>query len=71
MARYAEYDPSSENPHKVIGWYDTNEFRYPKLPQPTHMIEVTDSQWILHLTGNPNGWTVDNGALFAPAGNNS
>ncbi|MDR8915784.1 hypothetical protein FEP54_05220 [Burkholderia multivorans] len=51
----------------VTGWYDTDEFHYPNLPDATHLIEVTDAQWNLHLTATPDGWSIINGKLTAPA----
>ncbi|WP_146122156.1 hypothetical protein [Burkholderia multivorans] len=67
MPRYAQFDPRQPDPKMVVGWYDTDEFNYPNLPDATHLIEMTDAQWNLHLTASPDGWAIINGKLTAPA----
>jgi len=66
MAKYAHFDSSAQGPKPVVGWYDTEAFDYPKLPSASQLIEVDDSQWHLHFSINPHGWTVEAGLLVAP-----
>lgn len=67
MAKYAQYNPADPSPQPVIGWYDTDVFNYPHLPPASQLMTVTDDQWGLHFSINPNGWTIDGGVLVAPS----
>lgn len=62
MTRYASFDPSSSPPHPVIGWYDTEEFVYPTLPDLTHRLELTDEQWHGRMV-DPSAWAVNGNDL--------
>lgn len=49
MTKFAQFDPKALQPTLVIGWYDTDEFKYPNLPDASDLIEVTDAQWEARL----------------------
>jgi hypothetical protein len=62
MAQYAHYDSTAPSPAPVIGWYDTDQFRYPYLPPATDLLELDASQWAEHYS-NPQGFAVSSGQL--------
>jgi hypothetical protein len=49
MAQYATFNPSVPAPSPVTGWYDTNVYNYPKLPNSR--IALTAEQWEHRMTG--------------------
>jgi hypothetical protein len=49
----------------VITWLDTDFVEYPKYQGSKNLVEVTEDQWIQHLT-HTDGWTVGGGKLIAP-----
>ncbi|WP_146124063.1 hypothetical protein [Burkholderia multivorans] len=61
MPKLAQYDPSHGSPSPVIGWYDTDQFYYPNLPQKG-LIAMTEDQWKNHFA-NPSAWIISNGSL--------
>ena len=64
MPQYAQYDPSVAAPSPVIGWYNTDARKYPKLPPASDLVEVPADIWTAHY-GNTNGYAVSAGALVA------
>jgi hypothetical protein len=58
MTRYANFDPTQE-PAPVIGWYDTEAYSYPVLPDFRTLFIVTDDQWNARLN-NPTHWAIAN-----------
>jgi hypothetical protein len=65
MAKYACFDPTVRAPYPVITWLDTDFVEYPKYQGSKNLVEVTEDQWIQHLT-HTDGWTVGGGKLIAP-----
>jgi hypothetical protein len=63
MTRYAQFDPTVSSPSPVVGWYDTDEFDYPKLPAAKGLLQLTDEQWLARVE-NPSGWAVSDGELI-------
>ena len=64
MPQYAEFDSTATPPAPVIGWYDTDFAKYPKMPTASNLLELTADQWVAHMT-NPSAWAVSGGALVA------
>ena len=64
MPQYAQYDPNVAAPSPVIGWYNTDARKYPKLPPASDLVEVPADIWTAHY-GNTNGYAVSAGALVA------
>ena len=62
MARFARFDPAAPAPAPVLGWYDTEVFDYPNLPDAACLLAVTDAQWD-HRMEFRHG--VERGALVA------
>lgn len=65
MPRYAQFDSAAPSPTPVLGWFDTDDFKYPNLPAASDLIELTDSQWAVHFD-EPSGWTVKDESLIPP-----
>jgi hypothetical protein len=63
MTKYAHFLHTDPAPQRVRGWYDTDLFAYPKLPDTQDLLVVTDAQWAGRLA-NPSAWAVSNGALI-------
>lgn len=63
MTQYAQYDPSVASPSPVIGWYDTDVFRYTNLPEAGHLVVATTDQWKSHFN---NAFAVENGSTLVP-----
>lgn len=68
VPKYAQFDTTVSSPSPVIGWFDTDIFHYPNLPESTSLIEVTDIQWAVHFN-EPSGWFVKDGVLIPPEAN--
>lgn len=66
MATFAHFDPSSPEPHPVVGWFDTSLFAYPQMPPAGELLEVTPEQWAARMA-DPSGWQVTGGVLSAAA----
>ena len=45
MPKYAQFDKNLPHPQKILGWYDTDEFNYPNLPDKSCLLELTKAQW--------------------------
>ena len=56
MPRYALIDPATPYPRPVLGWFDTDAFDYPKLPDAASLVTVPEAVWshrlhaVQHLT---------------------
>jgi len=66
MSFYAHFDPKIPDPKPVIGWYDTSAMRYPNLPPPEEMLELSPEDWAQRMSGQ---WAVVGGRLtqYVPA----
>ena len=65
MTKYAQFDANAPSPSPVLGWFDTDIFHYPNLPEPSELIELNDTEWALHFN-EPSGWSVKDGSLIPP-----
>jgi hypothetical protein len=60
VARVARFDPqAAADQVPIIGWYDTAEFEYPKLPHPTELVGVPDEIWADMAGRIAGGYLVD------------
>ena len=68
MPKFAEFNPDDDPPQQVFGWYDTDAFDYPYLPDDSNLLMVSEDQWTDHLD-DPGGWAVQDDLLvpFIPA----
>lgn len=64
MSLYAYYNHLDVESSPVLGWYDTDTFTYPTLPDFRDLLEVTQVQWDGRLA-NPSGWAVVAGELVS------
>jgi hypothetical protein len=60
MTQYAYHDSSQPDPKPVIGWYDTELYRYQSLPDPSNLLEMSQEQWAKRQDGL---WAVQSGTL--------
>jgi hypothetical protein len=60
MTYYASFDPNIASPSPVNGWYNTEEFDYPNLPDSNSRITLTQEQWDSRLNQK---WGVTGGQL--------
>jgi hypothetical protein len=58
VPKYAAYDSSVSAPSPVTGWYDTDLFKYPNLPQS--WLEINNIQWQNRMNGH---WAVQDNNL--------
>lgn len=65
MSKYAQFDSSVQGASPVVGWFDTDIFQYPNLPDASDLIELSDAEWATHFS-NPSGWMVNDGKLIQP-----
>src|ERR1700759_4372888 len=65
MPKFARFDPTQPAPYPVRGWYDTDLLHYPKLPDASQLIAVSDADWQAHFIRR-SGWVVENGKLVQP-----
>lgn len=64
MPKYAHFDSTVAAPSPVIGWFDSDTFKYTCLPAVADLLEISDAQWAARLA-DPNGWAVNAGVLVA------
>lgn len=63
MTQYANFDHTVASPSPVTGWYDTEIFTYPILPDAADLLEIPSEQWDGRMDGL---WAVSDGvALIA------
>lgn len=60
--KLALFDKTVPAPSPVIGWFDTDVFTYPNLPENDTLLELTEEEWEKRLDGH---WAVDDGKLVA------
>jgi hypothetical protein len=60
MTQFGSFDHAVPDPKPINGWYDTDVFDYPTLPDAADLIEMTQAQWDRRLEGL---WAVEGGAL--------
>jgi hypothetical protein len=60
MTQYAYFDFMQPDPKPVLGWYDTEVFRYPNLPDTSNLLEMSPNQWATRQDGL---WAVEGGNL--------
>jgi hypothetical protein len=60
MSKYAYFNPSL-SPSPVLGWYDTDNFTYPKLPPDNSLLALSEMQWQSRLNNN---YAVQDGQLI-------
>jgi len=51
MPKFAQFDGTQVAITPVIGWFDTDEFEYPRLPGVGNLYECTDAEWAGRMTG--------------------
>jgi hypothetical protein len=66
MPQYAAFDHTQPAPQPVIGWYDTDRFKYKSPPDAADLLELTPEQWSAHFAA-PSHWQVNDGVLEAIA----
>lgn len=62
MPQYAYFDSTATPPAPVLGWFDTDRFNYPNLPDQSNLLELTTDQWNARQTGL---WAVSSGTLVS------
>jgi len=60
MPKYASFDHTAPAPPPVIGYYDTDTFEYPTLPDAADLFEMTSEQWDARVA-EPS--VIDNGEI--------
>lgn len=63
MTKYAYFDHTEAAPQRVRGWFDTDQFTYPKLPDTQDLLILSEAEWAGRMR-NPSGWAVSNGTLI-------
>lgn len=61
MPKFAQYDPTAQQPAPVLGWYDTDIMSYRSMPSSAELLALTDAQWATRFD-TPY---VQNGTLVA------